>query len=66
MDPYASWLPAILVRGEGIFLEFNLPQIEKWITDSPAANARIAALSEAYNEKRIQRGQEPRRSHLNS
>ena len=56
---HTAWLPAILVRGEGIFFEFNLAQIEKWLALSNAY-ARVADMANAYNQTRAQRGQAAR------
>lgn len=55
-----SWLPAILVRGEGLFLEFNCNAIEKWLRSSQAISSRIEILSNIYNENRHKRGQSER------
>lgn len=38
-----DWLPAIEVRGEGIFLEFSATEIENWET-GPAVQARAAEI----------------------
>ena len=57
--PHAAWLPAIIVRGEGIFFEFNLAQIKKWLASS-TADARIANMANTYNQNRVQRGQAAR------
>jgi len=55
-----GWLPAVVVRGEGIFIEFDIDRIQTWLNDAPAAAARAADLEEAYNRKRRERGQDPR------
>lgn len=57
--PHAAWLPAIIVRGEGMFFEFNLAQINKWLACSNA-DARIANMANIYNQNRVQRGQAER------
>jgi hypothetical protein len=59
LDPVIDWLPAVVVRGEGIFLEFRPGAIEKWLTQASAAG-RIGLLAAAYNRRRAQRGQSPR------
>ena len=48
-----------LLGGEGIFFEFNLAQIEKWLALSNAY-ARVADMANAYNQTRAQRGQAAR------
>ena len=53
-----DWLPAIDVRGEGIFVEFHNERIMEW---SERADQRIRPLIEAYNDKRSERGLRPRR-----
>jgi hypothetical protein len=54
------WLPAVVVRGEGIFIEFDSDRIDGWLEDAPAAPTRAVELEEAYNRKRRERGQDPR------
>lgn len=51
------WLPAIVVRGEGIFLEFKAEAFA-----SPAAELaeRIGLLSKNLEQQRAERGQDPR------
>lgn len=60
LDPRIDWLPAIVVRGEGLFLEFDLGQIEQWMAASPQIKERVDKLGRRYNEGRILRGQEAR------
>ena len=47
-----DWLPAVTVRGEGIFFQFRLDSVEEWL--SRAAN-RIDELQSSYNKARIAR-----------
>ena len=49
------WLPAVIVRGEGIFIEFKEDAINKWIKNS-GAEERIQALMRKFNQPRIERG----------
>lgn len=49
------WLPAIIVRGEGIFLELKEDVLNKWIENS-GAEERIQALMRKFNQSRIERG----------
>lgn len=59
LDRKIDWLPAIVVKGEGIFLELNEVTVERWLADG-ACKRRIDLLSRNYNEQRILRGQRPR------
>lgn len=59
LDRKIDWLPAIVVKGEGIFLELDEASIRQWIAESGCAY-RINALSRNYNDQRILRGQRPR------
>lgn len=54
------WLPAVVVRGEGIFIEFDPDRIREWLSSAPGAIRRAADLEEVYNRKRLERGQERR------
>jgi hypothetical protein len=59
LDPAIDWLPAVVVRGEGIFHTFRHETIAKWLSQGGAA-ARIESLAAIYNRRRAQRGQSPR------
>ena len=50
-----KWLPATIVRGEGIFFELNERQVAKWIDDGDA-ELRASKLSAQFNQSRLQRG----------
>lgn len=54
-DASIRWLPAIVVRGEGIFIEFNSSAIESWGAQ-PEIRRRIRLLSDRYNRRRLERG----------
>ncbi|WP_372426155.1 DrmB family protein [Salinarimonas chemoclinalis] len=54
-----DWLPAIEVRGEGIFVELREDAIDEWLADGKAA-ARVAKLISEYNRKRRERQLAPR------
>ncbi len=58
--PRINWLPAMVVRGEGIFLEFNTSKIEEWSRNVDAPGSRIRSFLEKYDRNRAARGQEPR------
>ncbi len=51
------WLPAIVVRGEGIFLEFKA---ERFAAPAPALAERVALLTKNLEKQRAERGQDPR------
>lgn len=42
-----AWLPAVEVRGEGIFLQFNEARIAAWL-QQPAVRGRAAAFNQAH------------------
>lgn len=54
-----EWLPAIVVKGEGVFFEFNQKKLNKWSTNVRVIE-RIKKLSENYNRERVKRGKEKR------
>lgn len=49
-----NWLPAIEVRGEGIFLEFDQSKLDAW-TEVPGVRARVLSLEQNYNNMAEQR-----------
>lgn len=56
------WRPAVVVRGEGIFIELSKSAINEWLK-SGSVHKRIKKMSDQLNEQRILRGLTPR--HLN-
>tara|TARA_R110001599_G_scaffold24835_3_gene89345 strand:- start:141528 stop:143570 length:2043 start_codon:yes stop_codon:yes gene_type:complete len=44
----SKWLPAVEIRGEGIFIEFNDSHIQKWTESDKAINERITTIRENY------------------
>ena len=50
-----DWLPATVVYGEGIFIEFKGPELERW-AKMPHVMERVAQLRRRYNERRSERG----------
>jgi hypothetical protein len=54
IDADMRWLPAIEVRGEGIFLELRQDAIDRWLT-RVAALERTAELIGEYNARRVAR-----------
>jgi hypothetical protein len=59
LDQRINWLPAAVVRGEGIFLELNENTIDQWLKNSGSVQ-RTSALSRNFNQRRLIRGQRPR------
>jgi MrfA Zn-binding domain len=59
LDQRIEWLPAIIVRGEGIFLELRSDAIAGWLAGSSCAE-RVGRLLTNYNNLRVLRGQTPR------
>lgn len=43
-----NWLPAVEVRGEGIFIEFSRDQVQDWIRREPIVLQRLAKLNNEY------------------
>lgn len=54
-----NWLPAIVVRGEGIFLELSAERLDAWLKRRVVFE-RIATLTHNYNQLRADRSQPPR------
>jgi hypothetical protein len=52
-----AWLPAIVVRGEGIFLEFKA---DAFTITTPDISERVRLLTKSLEQQRAQRGQEPK------
>jgi hypothetical protein len=55
-DSNLSWLPATVVYGEGIFLEFDARKLEEWWNHNQLLTSRVSALKEHYNRRRVERG----------
>lgn len=60
LDKRIDWLPAMIVRGEGIFLEFDIRRMDAWMRGTRAIAERISQLNGRYNQRRIAQGQPPR------
>lgn len=53
----ASWLPAYVVYGEGIFLEFNEARIQQWLSENGTGlKRRIDPLVKRYQQSQQERG----------
>jgi len=55
-----DWLPGIVVRGEGVFLDIKSEVLKMWIEDSTVIG-RANELAKNYNRLRVERGQPLRR-----
>lgn len=60
LDPKIDWLPATVVKGEGIFLQLNPTTLSAWLTNS-AATQRLLQLTQNFNQSLLNRGQRARR-----
>lgn len=60
LDKRIDWLPAIIVRGEGIFIGFDNVRLDVWLEENPWISDRIDRLNNTYNARRIAQGQLPR------
>ncbi len=49
-EPETRWYPAYEVRGEGIFIELNNDDIEKWIAANPLIKQRVDKIEKSYSE----------------
>ncbi|EMD9442887.1 DUF1998 domain-containing protein [Burkholderia cepacia] len=54
-----DWLPAVEVRGEGIFIELCEEEVAAWEA-KPAVQARAAVMEAKFNEWQAERGADPR------
>jgi hypothetical protein len=56
---YLDWLPAIIVRGEGIFLKFDDSKIDKWLEKHDAFHQkRIVEIITRFDDLRSKRHQD--------
>jgi hypothetical protein len=60
LDLRIDWRPAIIVRGEGLFLELREAAIKDWL-NSTKCGSRVRRLADNYNVIRVARGQRQRR-----
>jgi Domain of unknown function (DUF1998) len=51
-----NWLPAVVVKGEGVFFEFNGKRLKEWASNYEVIE-RAKTLSKNYNRPRQQKGQ---------
>ena len=59
LDNSINWLPAIMVRGEGIFFKLDEERLATWVQNSDVME-RFTRLWDNYNTLRLERGQRPR------
>ena len=52
-----NWLPAVQSKGEGIFIDFNSKEINKW-SKSVNTKLRLNKIETNYNKHRAERGKE--------
>lgn len=50
-----GWLPAVVVRGEGIFFEFDEKRLDDWMRRT-APKLRVQSMFQSYNTRRHDRG----------
>ncbi len=55
VDGSLSWLPAAVVHGEGIFMEFDYHGLERW-AQGRQVTGRMSSLRNNYNLRRRERG----------
>lgn len=53
-----KWLPGMVVRGEGIFLQFKKEKLDQWISSFNSSS--IESIKKNYNQSRKDRGLSPR------
>lgn len=55
------WLPAVIIRGEGIFLKFRDDKLASWLDQRGSAHVgRLAKINRSFEVLRIRRKQQPR------
>ncbi|MFI4971359.1 MAG: DrmB family protein [Hyphomicrobiales bacterium] len=54
-----DWLPAVEVRGEGIFIELDESEVTKWEARKPEVDARARAMAEKFRQWETERGTKP-------
>ena len=56
-----KWLPAVIVRGEGVFLKFREDQLSAWLEKQGVGHEeRLCRINHSFGELRIRRKQQPR------
>lgn len=55
-----EWLPAVVVRGEGIFLQLKEDRINEWLDSNESElESRLFLLQKTFDQHRVRRNQEP-------
>ncbi len=49
-EPMTNWYPACEVRGEGIFIEFDVDEINKWRSENSVLQHRVDIINENYQK----------------
>lgn len=49
-QPNTNWYPAYEVRGEGIFIEFDIDQINRWRTNNNEMESRAQSITERFKK----------------
>jgi hypothetical protein len=57
LDKRIDWLPAMIVKGEGIFFELDFRKMDAWISGAPLVAERIRQLNMRFNQRRTAQGQ---------
>jgi hypothetical protein len=57
LDQRIDWLPAMIVRGEGIFMEFDRTRLSEWADRTRLIHERIDQLNGTYNVRRLEQFQ---------
>jgi hypothetical protein len=60
LSELVTWLPAIKVYGEGVFLELDEDRIAAWVSEEPEVGKRVQRLVANHNAARLRRLQAPR------
>jgi hypothetical protein len=54
-----NWLPAVVVRGEGVFFKFNETQLEAWASKKKVI-VRAEMMAKNFNKVKLEKGLAPR------
>ncbi|MDW8208816.1 MAG: DUF1998 domain-containing protein [Chloroherpetonaceae bacterium] len=59
-NPDIRWLPATVVRGEGLFFELDFARVAAWREGNRSMMERYVPLEERYQRTLVERGRSPR------
>lgn len=54
-----DWLPAMEIRGEGIFIRLNIDSVRKWISENPSVSNRADLINSHFVNLQANRGVQP-------